>query len=79
MSRFLKGDLGNLILETYKLLGKVETIEALDRLKEMGLYGNESRNINWYLRYDNSSGKEARIEVARKEIDKKLKINLRKV
>ena len=32
----LKGDLGDLILETFKALGKDETIEALDRLKEMG-------------------------------------------
>ena len=32
----LKGDLGNLILETFRILGKTETIEALDRLKEMG-------------------------------------------
>ena len=32
----LKGDLGNLILETYNLKGKEETIAALDRLKEMG-------------------------------------------
>jgi DNA-directed RNA polymerase subunit beta' len=32
----LKGDLGNLILETYNLKGKDETIESLDRLKEMG-------------------------------------------
>jgi len=32
----LKGDLGNLILETFRMRGKEETIESLDRLKEMG-------------------------------------------
>ena len=33
----LKGDLGNLILETYRIHGKPETIDALDRLKELAL------------------------------------------
>ena len=32
----LKGDLGDLILETFRLRGNEETIESLDRLKEMG-------------------------------------------
>jgi len=32
----LKGDLGDLILETYRLTGKDSTIIALDKLKEMG-------------------------------------------
>ena len=32
----LKGDLGDLILETYRLTGKESTIVALDKLKEMG-------------------------------------------
>ena len=67
----LKGDLGNLILETYKLLGKPDTIESLDRLKEMGFDIATKAGISIGI-FDMiiPPEKQERIEVARKEIDK---------
>jgi DNA-directed RNA polymerase subunit beta' len=67
----LKGDLGNLILETYKLLGKPDTIESLDRLKEMGFDIATKAGISIGI-FDMiiPPAKQERIEVARKEIDK---------
>ena len=67
----LKGDLGNLILETFKLLGKSETIEALDRLKEMGFDMATKAGISIGI-FDMiiPPEKQQRIEIARKEIDK---------
>ena len=67
----LKGDLGNLILETYKLLGKPDTIESLDRLKEMGFDIATKAGISIGI-FDMiiPPEKKERIEVARKEIDK---------
>ena len=67
----LKGDLGNLILETFRLLGKSETIESLDRLKEMGFDMATKAGISIGI-FDMiiPPEKQKRIEVARKEIDK---------
>ena len=67
----LKGDLGNLILETFRLLGKSETIESLDRLKEMGFDMATKAGISIGI-FDMiiPPEKQQRIEVARKEIDK---------
>ena len=67
----LKGDLGNLILETFRLLGKSETIEALDRLKEMGFDMATKAGISIGI-FDMiiPPEKQHRIEIARKEIDK---------
>ena len=67
----LKGDLGNLILETFTLLGKEQTIEALDRLKEMGFDMATKAGISIGI-FDMiiPPEKQQRIEVARKEIDK---------
>ena len=67
----LKGDLGNLILETFRILGKSETIEALDRLKEMGFDMATKAGISIGI-FDMiiPPEKQQRIEVARKEIDK---------
>ena len=67
----LKGDLGNLILETFRILGKSETIEALDRLKEMGFDMATKAGISIGI-FDMiiPPEKKQRIEVARKEIDK---------
>jgi DNA-directed RNA polymerase subunit beta' len=67
----LKGDLGNLILETFKLKGKEETIESLDRLKELGFDMATKAGISIGI-FDMiiPSSKEKRISVARKEIDK---------
>ena len=67
----LKGDLGNLILETFRLLGKLETIESLDRLKEMGFDMATKAGISIGI-FDMiiPPEKQQRIEVARKEIDK---------
>ena len=67
----LKGDLGNLILETYNLKGKVETIESLDRLKEMGFDMATKAGISIGI-FDMiiPPEKKKRVEIARKEIDK---------
>jgi DNA-directed RNA polymerase subunit beta' len=67
----LKGDLGNLILETFRLLGKSETIESLDRLKEMGFDMATKAGISIGI-FDMiiPPEKQQRIEIARKEIDK---------
>ena len=67
----LKGDLGNLILETYNLKGKDETIESLDRLKEMGFDMATKAGISIGI-FDMiiPPEKKKRVEVARKEIDK---------
>jgi DNA-directed RNA polymerase subunit beta' len=67
----LKGDLGDLILETFKALGKDETIEALDRLKEMGFDMATKAGISIGI-FDMiiPPEKKKRIAVARKEIDK---------
>ncbi len=67
----LKGDLGNLILETYNLKGKDETIESLDRLKEMGFDMATKAGISIGI-FDMiiPTEKKKRVEVARKEIDK---------
>ena len=67
----LKGDLGNLILETYNLTGKVETIESLDRLKEMGFDMATKAGISIGI-FDMiiPPEKKKRVEIARKEIDK---------
>nr|ADD93727.1 hypothetical protein [uncultured marine bacterium MedDCM-OCT-S05-C114] len=67
----LKGDLGNLILETYNLKGKDETIESLDRLKEMGFDMATRAGISIGI-FDMiiPPEKKKRVEVARKEIDK---------
>ena len=67
----LKGDLGNLILETFKLKGKEETIESLDRLKELGFDMATKAGISIGI-FDMiiPSSKEKRISLARKEIDK---------
>ena len=67
----LKGDLGNLILETYNLKGKEETIAALDRLKEMGFDMATKAGISIGI-FDMiiPHEKKQRVDVARKEIDK---------
>jgi DNA-directed RNA polymerase subunit beta' len=67
----LKGDLGNLILETFKLKGKEETIESLDRLKELGFDMATKAGISIGI-FDMiiPPSKKQRISVARKEIDK---------
>ena len=67
----LKGDLGNLILETFRLRGKEETIESLDRLKEMGFDMATKAGISIGI-FDMiiPPEKKQRISVARKEIDK---------
>jgi len=67
----LKGDLGNLILETYRIHGKPETIEALDRLKELGFDMATKAGISIGI-FDMiiPSEKKQRIASARKEIDK---------
>ena len=67
----LKGDLGNLIFETYNLKGKDETIESLDRLKEMGFDMATKAGISIGI-FDMiiPPEKKKRVEVARKEIDK---------
>ena len=67
----LKGDLGNLILETFRLSGKEETIESLDRLKEMGFDMATKAGISIGI-FDMiiPPEKKQRIAVARKEIDK---------
>ena len=67
----LKGDLGNLILETFRLKGKQETIESLDRLKEMGFDMATKAGISIGI-FDMiiPPEKKKRIDVARKEIDK---------
>ena len=67
----LKGDLGNLILETFKLKGKEETIESLDRLKELGFDMATKAGISIGI-FDMiiPPEKKKRITVARKEIDK---------
>ena len=67
----LKGDLGNLILETFRLKGKEETIESLDRLKELGFDMATKAGISIGI-FDMiiPPEKKKRISVARKEIDK---------
>jgi len=67
----LKGDLGNLILETFRLRGKEETIDSLDRLKEMGFDMATKAGISIGI-FDMiiPPEKKQRITVARKEIDK---------
>ena len=67
----LKGDLGNLILETFRMRGKEETIESLDRLKEMGFDMATKAGISIGI-FDMiiPPEKKQRISVARKEIDK---------
>jgi DNA-directed RNA polymerase subunit beta' len=67
----LKGDLGDLILETYRLTGKKSTIHALDRLKEMGFEMATKAGISIGI-FDMiiPDQKKERIISARKEIDK---------
>jgi len=67
----LKGDLGDLILSTFRTQGKDETIEALDRLKEMGFDMATKAGISIGI-FDMiiPPEKKKRIAVARKEIDK---------
>ena len=67
----LKGDLGNLILETYNFKGKEETIASLDRLKEMGFDMATRAGISIGI-FDMiiPPEKKKRVEIARKEIDK---------
>ena len=67
----LKGDLGDLILETFKLKGNDETIESLDRLKELGFDMATKAGISIGI-FDMiiPTEKKKRITVARKEIDK---------
>ena len=67
----LKGDLGDLILETYRLTGKASTINALDKLKEMGFEMATKAGISIGI-FDMiiPDEKKDRIVVARKEIDK---------
>ena len=67
----LKGDLGDLILETFRLRGNEETIESLDRLKEMGFDMATKAGISIGI-FDMiiPPEKKERIAVARKEIDK---------
>ena len=67
----LKGDLGDLILSTFRTQGKDETIEALDRLKEMGFDMATKAGISIGI-FDMiiPPEKKKRIVVARKEIDK---------
>ena len=67
----LKGDLGDLILETYRLTGKESTINALDKLKEMGFEMATKAGISIGI-FDMiiPDEKKDRIVVARKEIDK---------
>ena len=67
----LKGDLGDLILETYRLTGKQSTINALDKLKEMGFEMATKAGISIGI-FDMiiPDEKKDRIVVARKEIDK---------
>ncbi|MDA8823258.1 DNA-directed RNA polymerase subunit beta' [Opitutales bacterium] len=67
----LKSDLGNLILETFRHRGKEETIESLDRLKEMGFDMATKAGISIGI-FDMiiPPEKKQRITVARKEIDK---------
>jgi len=67
----LKGDLGNLILETFRLRGKDETINSLDRLKEMGFDMATKAGISIGI-FDMiiPDEKKSRIVTARKEIDK---------
>jgi len=67
----LKGDLGDLILETYRLTGKENTIIALDKLKEMGFDMATKAGISIGI-FDMiiPDEKKDRIVSARKEIDK---------
>ena len=67
----LKGDLGDLILETYRLTGKENTIIALDKLKEMGFDMATKAGISIGI-FDMiiPDEKKDRIITARKEIDK---------
>jgi DNA-directed RNA polymerase subunit beta' len=67
----LKGDLGDLILETYRLTGKESTIVALDKLKEMGFDMATKAGISIGI-FDMiiPDEKKDRITSARKEIDK---------
>ncbi|MEL0098580.1 MAG: DNA-directed RNA polymerase subunit beta', partial [Opitutae bacterium] len=67
----LKGDLGDLILETYRLTGKESTIIALDKLKEMGFDMATKAGISIGI-FDMiiPDEKKDRITSARKEIDK---------
>ena len=67
----LKGDLGDLILETYRLTGKENTIISLDKLKEMGFDMATKAGISIGI-FDMiiPDEKKDRIVSARKEIDK---------
>ncbi|MDE0575327.1 MAG: DNA-directed RNA polymerase subunit beta' [Opitutales bacterium] len=67
----LKGGVGDLILETFKALGKGETVASLDRLKELGFEYATKAGISIGI-FDMiiPPTKEEKIAKARKEIDK---------
>ena len=67
----LKGSLGDLILETFRLKDKDETIESLDRLKELGFEMATKAGISIGV-FDMiiPSDKQEQIAKARKELDK---------
>ncbi len=67
----LKGALGDLILETYRVTGKEETIHSLDRLKELGFEMATKAGISIGI-FDMiiPDDKEDKVAKARKEIDK---------
>ena len=73
----LKGDLGDLILETFKLKGNEETIESLDRLKELGFDMATKAGISIGIFDMIIPEKKKRITVARRKSTKS-KISSRK-